>query len=628
MLTMPSFIVAAATCSGRLAKISVPRLQDPAYCCRSRLRRSSGITRSYSGSRLRDVVITMHHARASLSSRRRGRTRCTHQVRFRGIHLHYDLQRPVACWESRPFALLEQVPQPATCLRALQGRLRAASQENPDATRPFSLRRSPARPRSARRSKCRCPRMPAAIRSPPANRRAEPTITTPASIAAARIAGSKKNSALSVSPTSLQSEPLAVVDHEERDADERGAGEAEDERPRIGGLVRREVLRTGDAGGEQRDRAREDDHRYADRGGVEALGGELEQGDRACRSHASEPDQEAGGERQGEAALERAGDQPGRDGRARGLERGERGEEVPAVVPGAQRREDERDEQADGAPRGSVGRRGSGRPRRRRWRAARAARRRQGPWSPAMARRRRGRRRARWWRRRLGGDWRGGRPAVARAAAAQGGGGRRRSRRGRRAAGAAAVARSALPPPAPSSLAAAPRACPGPCPRRRCPRTSRSCRRPGPRRSSGTPRSRVSAASRPRARPADRRVATRAASAGRGCRSGSPRAPPRPPARRGGRSRVLRRAAARSSPTIARVDVGPTLARRRQRLVDVAQQHRHRRVGVVERRLADEQLVGDAADRVEVGPRTDVAAPSPARAPCRRACRSSCRSRS
>ena len=57
---------------------------------------------------------------------------------------------------------------------------------------------------------------------------------------------------------------------------------------------------------------------------------------------------------------------------------------------------------------------------------------------------------------------------------------------------------------------------------------------------------------------------------------------------------------------IARVDVGD-LAGGTQRLGDVAQHHRHRRLGVVEGRRAGEQLVGDAADRVEVRPRTDVA---------------------
>ena len=45
---------------------------------------------------------------------------------------------------------------------------------------------------------------------------------------------------------------------------------------------------------------------------------------------------------------------------------------------------------------------------------------------------------------------------------------------------------------------------------------------------------------------------------------------------------------------------------RRDRLVDVAQQDRHRRVGVVERDLAREQLERHAADRVEVRPRADV----------------------
>ena len=55
-------------------------------------------------------------------------------------------------------------------------------------------------------------------------------------------------------------------------------------------------------------------------------------------------------------------------------------------------------------------------------------------------------------------------------------------------------------------------------------------------------------------------------------------------------------------------------------------QDHDRRVGVVERHVPDEQLVGQHADRVEVGPGPDVAAPSPARAPCRPACRPSCRS--
>ena len=74
----------------------------------------------------------------------------------------------------------------------------------------------------------------------------------------------------------------------------------------------------------------------------------------------------------------------------------------------------------------------------------------------------------------------------------------------------------------------------------------------------------------------------------------------------GGRSRgslAVRRAI---QVEIARVDLGD-LGGGPQRLGDVAQHHRHRRLGVVEGRRAGEQLVRDAADRVEVGPRTDVA---------------------
>ncbi len=56
----------------------------------------------------------------------------------------------------------------------------------------------------------------------------------------------------------------------------------------------------------------------------------------------------------------------------------------------------------------------------------------------------------------------------------------------------------------------------------------------------------------------------------------------------------------------ALVDLGPDRLHRRDRLVDVAQQDRHRRVGVVERDVAREQLERHAADRVEVSPRTDV----------------------
>ena len=51
---------------------------------------------------------------------------------------------------------------------------------------------------------------------------------------------------------------------------------------------------------------------------------------------------------------------------------------------------------------------------------------------------------------------------------------------------------------------------------------------------------------------------------------------------------------------------GSTDLHGRDRLVDVPEQDRHRRVGVVERDLAREQLERHAADRVEVGPRPDV----------------------
>ena len=56
----------------------------------------------------------------------------------------------------------------------------------------------------------------------------------------------------------------------------------------------------------------------------------------------------------------------------------------------------------------------------------------------------------------------------------------------------------------------------------------------------------------------------------------------------------------------ALVDLGADRLDRRDRLVDVAQQDRHRRVGVVERDVAREQLERHAADGVQVGPRTDV----------------------
>ena len=54
-------------------------------------------------------------------------------------------------------------------------------------------------------------------------------------------------------------------------------------------------------------------------------------------------------------------------------------------------------------------------------------------------------------------------------------------------------------------------------------------------------------------------------------------------------------------------EVRPYARERRRLVVDVAHQQRHRRVGVVERMAAREQLVGDEARRVEVDLRGDLA---------------------